>query len=105
MDGLGNEWGSDMSAFCEIPKEPIRKMLLKTKWSRNVDTVERVREKRQACPNLLFHLANGILHIFSYATNSDFVEEDNPDLKCLNVAFPLGVPCGPILSSERSAEI
>ena len=58
-----------------------------------MDTVEReVREKQQVCPNLLFHLANGILHIFPYATNSDFVGEDNPHLKCLNVALLLGVP-------------
>lgn len=56
-----------------------------------MDTVEReVREKQQACTNLLFHLANGILHIFHYVTNFDFVGEDNPHLKCLKVAFPLG---------------
>lgn len=81
-------------------------MLIKTKWGRAVDTVEgEVREKQQACPNLLFQLPSRILNIFPYATNSNFVGEDNPNLKCLNAAFPLGVPCGPILSSERSAEI
>lgn len=107
IEGLGNEWGSDVSAFSEIPKEPIKKKtLIKTKWGRAVDTVEgEVRGKQQACPNLLFQLSNRILNIFPYATNSNFVGEDNPNLKCLNVALPLGVPCGPILSSERSAEI
>lgn len=64
IERLGNEWGSDVSTFCKIPKEPIKKMLIKTKWGRAVDTVEgEVREKQRVCPNLLFQLGNHILNI------------------------------------------